>query len=197
MGVLSYLPRSRLRRWLPIKLAAICTVLVAIGWVLVFRPIAAGEVRIRRHCGAIQTRTRYLDLELFSFESISQTPFSLAVRSSPSLAGHSHDWLYAQGGGSYLFGGNSCGLGRGYEVFQTIHNRYGSAVLLSELIATGQLALADAWRVRLLNPATNSTAEMELVLLEVPEGGFDSHADFRTWQDSHDVSAAIARIPPP
>lgn len=105
------------------------------------------ETHICTHCGAMQETRRVLWIP---FPEIRQTPLSIYQNSLASSSSHSHQWLFASGGGGMI----RCAIGNGRHLYTAVLTEQSTAAL-KVIRQQRDDATANLWTRRLLDPETS------------------------------------------
>ena len=166
------LPRVRLE--LLIILGAICC--VAVLGVLSY---SAGPFRyssVCNRCGAVrQTTERQFPRTHFTFFSRSverATPVSLSLTTNRVVGSHSHQWIFAEGGGN----GVRCALGRADRLRSTVES-----TRVAQLIETLERYKEPAFRDKVLTNLFDEATSDVVPMLPIPGGGFSDAVQLHDW----------------
>jgi len=174
--------------------------LIILGCVLIPAAVYFGQFEstsVCTTCGEAQsTREFQIPFTRFTYfatRSRSATPLSAAInRAGLVPATHSHQWLFANGGGN----GIMCALGSGRHVRDTANFPAVATFVTATVTYRGQSA-AQPWLAALLDP--NRTSDFSPAISSTaPLGGCPTQAVYDRWRrDVGEVLDVLAQALPP
>jgi len=161
-----------------------CVLIVAMT--LVLWPFCFGYTAICTKCGAEEHvrewRVPFCDLTFFRYSSIVETPLSSSLAPSGLVAEHSHNWLFAAGGGN----GVTCAIGSGRYLWN-ITRQPNSGRLLEAIQTYDGPDKARRLLDFALNPEYSQNDILSMVKL-FPTNGFSNKEQFHTWLSDNDLN---------
>jgi hypothetical protein len=186
MTILNYDVRPRRsfhwKRWL------IATLLLfpfhwLLAWVFTY-PYVVYVHQVCQECGTRRIDRHWLNMNIWVTHIDYDTPMSTALLHA-GLPPHTHRFEFMSTGGQCLLGSAFCGVGgKGRQILSIAHNPL-PVSFIAALYRDGQTAEADRWRTRLLDASTTDAAFSDLVMMDLPPDGFESHADYLNWKHKH------------
>ncbi len=154
-------------------------IVAGIVLLLVVFTIVAGAFRytsVCNRCGAVRYKTEWqvphTRFAFFSHSSVRQTPVSLCLTTNQITPMHSHNWVFAQGGGN----GIKCALGEAHKVHSTVESLE-VAQLIQALERYGQRDFREKVVASLFDDSTTRV----VLLFALPTGGFTNEIQMQTW----------------
>jgi hypothetical protein len=142
-------------------------------------------------CGAEQHAQEWkfpgTEMTFFSHASVTATPLSRYLYSGSLVTKHSHDWLFAHGGGN----GIRCAIGDGNELWSIIEAP-NSAKLLEAMRVYEGPDQARKFLNLALDPAV-SRMDPWAMIVAFPTNGFSDGAQYRAWLSENDFRSNEAR----
>ena len=135
-----------------------------------------GYSSVCNRCGAVRQTTEWqiprTSIPVFSRSSVRQTPVSLSLTTNLIAPPHSHQWVFAHGGGN----GVRCALGGAHMVRSTVESTE-VAQLLTALERYGERSFRDKVLTNLFDDSTTHLVRT----LSVPAGAFTNASQLHTW----------------
>jgi hypothetical protein len=163
----------------------IATAATLVGW-----PFRFSYTSVCSKCGAEQHAQEWklpgTDLTFFTEASVTATPLSKYLSSSGLLTTHSHDWLFAAGGGN----GVSCAIGQGRYLWSFMREPQAGQLLETIRVYDGLDAARNFLKAG-LDPNL-SRGEVWTMVVLFPTNGFSNKAQYHAWLLDYDLDVARA-----
>jgi hypothetical protein len=163
----------------------------SLGVVLIFAaafvlyPFCFSYVSVCAECGAEQHsqewKLPWTDWTVFKHSSFHATPLSRYLSSSGLVAAHTHNWLFAAGGGN----GITCAIGQGRHLWQAIRAPNSARLLESMRTYDGPEAALNFLRLE-LDPAVSQRGPIMMIAL-FPTNGFSNKEQYHAWLLDNDL----------
>jgi hypothetical protein len=159
-------------------------ILIVFGCLLLAFAVLLGHfcsTEIFTTCGEMHDITEYqiplTNFTYFTTRRTSPTPFSIAVaRAGLVSPNHTHQWLYASGGGN----GVICAIGDGRHLYNAVISPEVATFLQATATYRGRAA-AQSWTKALLDPKRSDDATSGIRSSGMPTSGFPDKAAYDNW----------------
>ncbi len=173
-------PFHRPLPWVAVAATAVLLAYVGVGLLV---PTSRGT-EVCLGCGDVRTyRTftlPFTDHVIRRTSAVRPSPVGLVLAKHGLRQGGPHRFELVQETGTSPFGGRSCGLGSGQNVFSAVQLTY-VAAFLDAVLTYGDAATADRWLDRVLTEGTATNARFAIAVADAPPGGFADRAAFQAW----------------
>jgi hypothetical protein len=148
-------------------------------------------------CGQMQYLSEFqiplTRLTYFTTRRPSATPFSIALNRAKIVnTTHTHQWLFASGGGNGIL----CAIGDGRHLLTAVTSPDVATFLQATATYRGQPA-AQAWINTLLDPKQSFEASSAIQCATVPTAGFPTKAAYDRWLQAQPVQLETWHKPGP